>query len=152
MEEGWLLRIMGLWTAEVILISSSCIRLAKNTINGYGSPRVSAGGKRVELSLRLRKLFRIKKKRAPKIARNYLYHVLYLWGLYVAALIAALILNLVFHSENEILTEIISLLFFLQFVPLVAETVWIIVKAPIQFVRFIRKQYEKRRDRKSKGK
>ena len=63
MEEGWLLRIMGLWTAEVILISSSCIRLAKNTINGYGSPRVSAGGKRVELSLRLRKLFRIKKKR-----------------------------------------------------------------------------------------
>lgn len=97
-----------------------------------------------------RKLFRIKKKRAPKIARNYLYHVLYLWGLYVAALIAALILDLVFHSENEILTEIISLLFFLQFVPLVAETVWIIVKAPIQFVRFIRKQYEKRRDRKIK--
>jgi hypothetical protein len=73
-----------------------------------------------------------------------------LWGLYVAALIAALILDLVFHSENEILTEIISLLFFLQFVPLVAETVWIIVKAPIQFVRFIRKQYEKRRDRKIK--
>ena len=97
-----------------------------------------------------RKLFRIKKKRAPKIARNHLYHVLYLWGLYVAALIAALILDLVFHSENEILTEIISLLFFLQFVPLVAETVWIIVKAPIQFVRFIRKQYEKRRDRKIK--
>ena len=97
-----------------------------------------------------RKLFRIKKKRAPKIARNYLYHVLYLCGLYVAALIAALILDLVFHSENEIFTEIISLLFFLQFVPLVAETVWIIVKAPIQFVRFIRKQYEKRRDRKIK--
>ena len=40
----------------------------------------------------------------------------------MAALIAALILDLVFHSENEILTEIISLLFFLQFVPLVAET------------------------------
>ena len=90
------------------------------------------------------------KEESAENCRNYLYHVLYLWGLYVAALIAALILDLVFHSENEILTEIISLLFFLQFVPLVAETVWIIVKAPIQFVRFIRKQYEKRRDRKIK--
>lgn len=150
MEDGWLLRIMGLWTAEVILISSSCIRLAKNTINGYGSPRVSAGGKRVELSLRLRKIFRIKKKRAPKVARDYLYHVLYLWGLYAAALIAALILDIVFHNENAILITMISLLFFLQFVPLAVGTVLIIVKAPIQFVHFIRKQYEKKRGRKRK--
>lgn len=133
-----------LWTVEVVFLTTGCIRLAKNMINGYGRPNIYYKGKRVDLSLRLRKIFRIKKKRAPQLARDILYEVFYLWGLYIAALISTAILK----NEHTILIVVFSILYFSQFIPLLIYTVLIIVEVPMHLVCFIKKHYKKRNRKK----
>ena len=133
-----------LWTIGVILTSSAYIRLAKNMINGYGSPNVHYTKKYVELSPRIRKIFRIKKKRAPKLARDFLYEVFYLYGIYLCALI----LTIIFYTKIEIVMDVLLVLFWLQFVPMLAHEIFNVIEAGRKMMCFIKTKYKEKKDRK----
>lgn len=133
-----------LWTIGVIVTSSGYIKLAKNMINGYGSPNVHYTKKYVELSPRMRKIFRIKKKRAPKLARDFLYQALYLYGIYLCAHI----LTGIFYTKITVVMDVLLLLFWLQFVPMIVREIFRLLGSGRKLVRFIKVKYEKRRDKK----